>query len=140
MEQLPVASEREQLATNRGLLKWILFTVLTLGIYALYTIHAIAKDVNVSCGKDGKHTRGLLFYILVGIVTLGIYTIVWNVLLCSRMHERMSRAGETPNVSGLSWFLWSTFGNILFGLGGFIAEYKLLHAVNRVNSLYNEGK
>lgn len=132
--------EGKQLKTNRGLLMWILLSVVTLGIYGLYTIHAIAKDVNVSCEGDGKHTRGLIFYLLVGIVTLGIYMLVWNVTLCSRMNARMSKAGETPNVSGLSWFLWSSIGSCLFGIGPFVAEYKLLHAVNNVNSLYNEGK
>lgn len=140
MEQLDATTGREQLKTNRGLFKWLIFTALTLGIYSLYTIHAIAHDVNLSCAKDGKTTHGLLLYILLTVITFGIYSIVWNVTVCNRMRDRIESSGGSADVSGLSWFLWSTFGMVLFGLGGLIAEYKLLHALNHTNELYNQGK
>jgi len=46
--------------TNRGLLKYLVFSLLTLGIYGLYIIHAAAKETDETCKEDGKNTKGLL--------------------------------------------------------------------------------
>lgn len=126
--------------TNRGLFKYIVFTVLTVGIYALYMIHATARELNISCAGDGKKTHGLAFCILFDVITLGIYSIVWYVTVCERMKRRIESVSETADVSGLGYFLWSTFGSLLFGLGSFIATYKWLHALNHVNEIYNSGR
>ena len=53
---------------NRGLFKYIVFTILTLGIYALYYIHAVHKELNFTCHEDGKKTRGLLGFILLFVI------------------------------------------------------------------------
>lgn len=67
-----------ELKTNRGLLKYLIFGALTLGIYGMYVIHAAAKESDEVCKEDGKNTKGLLLYILFSILTLGIYGLIWN--------------------------------------------------------------
>ena len=138
-EPTPAPASAPALKTNRGLIKWWLFSFLTLGIYTLYFIHAMAKELNVSCAGDGKKTRGLAFFIFISIITIGIYALVWWVGVCNRMHNRIAAAGEQPKVSGTSWFLWMFFGTFII-VGPFIAMYKVVHGLNKVNALYNEGK
>ena len=50
--------------TNRGLLKYILLTIITCGIYAIYFEYAFARDMNIVCAGDGKKTRGVLAQII----------------------------------------------------------------------------
>jgi len=72
---------------KRSFVKWLVLSVLTLGIYNLYWIHKLAKDVNKICEGDGKKTSGLLQYILLGIVTLGIYNLAWFFMTSDRMAD-----------------------------------------------------
>ena len=40
-----------QLKTNRGLLKFILLSVITLGIYGIVAMSSVSSDVNVICSR-----------------------------------------------------------------------------------------
>ena len=54
-----------QLKTNRGLFKYIIFSILTFGIYSLVFMSSISSYVNVVCSRyDGKKTMHycLLFF------------------------------------------------------------------------------
>ena len=125
------------LKTNRGLFKYILFSIITLGIYPLYFIHAVSVELNQSCESDGKHTSGLLAYILLSIITIGIYGIVWMCKSANRMANNYKSRKELPRITGGGYFCWSFFGSLLFGLGPLVATYKYIHSLNDVNNAYN---
>lgn len=125
------------LKTNRGLIKYLIFSALTLGIYAFYFIHAVSREVNCVCEGDGKKTRGFFLYMLFTALTFGIYYFVWGYSVCNRMDERIRRTGKISNVTGGSWFMWTVFGTLLFGVGPLVAEYKLIHGLNEINGIYN---
>lgn len=131
---------RERLNANFGLLKWIIFSAFTFGIYSLYTTHRIAHDVNIACEKDGKHTAGLLMLILLTFVTFGIYSFVWRFKVCNRIEKNLEGHGIASPTSGIGDLLWNTFGLMLFGLGAWIAQYKLFKGLNMVDDVYNSGK
>ena len=138
-EPTPAPEARPTLKTHRGLIKWWFFSLITCGIYTLYFIHAMAKELNISCEGDGKKTKGLILYCLFSCLTLGIYALVWWIGVCNRMNARIAGAGEQPKVSGMSWFLWMFFGSCIV-VGPFIAMHKAVHGLNKVNALYNEGR
>lgn len=127
------------LPTHRGFVKWLLLTIITFGIYDLYSIHVIGRETNVSCAADGKKTRGLAAYILFSILTLGIYGIVWHVLVCDRFQNRLEKAGQKSPVSAVSWVLWNYVGALIL-VGPCVAKSKLFQGLNRCNELYNQGK
>lgn len=52
------------LKTDRGLLGYIVLSILTCGIYSYYFIYTVARDVNTACAGDGKSTGGLVQFIL----------------------------------------------------------------------------
>ena len=62
------------LKTDRGLLGYIVLSILTCGIYSYYFIYTVARDVNTACAGDGKSTGGLVQFILLSILTCGIYS------------------------------------------------------------------
>ena len=68
------SSNGERLKDDRGLLSYILLSIITCGIYSYYFIYKIAKDVNVACDGDGQNTSGLAAFILLSMITCGIYT------------------------------------------------------------------
>ncbi|MBR4333069.1 MAG: DUF4234 domain-containing protein [Clostridia bacterium] len=73
--------------TDRSLLKLILLSIITLGIYWLWFWSQFAKDMNIACEGDSKTTRGIFFRILLSIITLGIYEFVWMYGVGSRIHN-----------------------------------------------------
>ena len=62
-----------QLRTNRGLAKFIILSILTLGIYALVVFAHISEETNVVCSRyDGQKTMN---YWLCLLYTLTLPTI-----------------------------------------------------------------
>jgi hypothetical protein len=54
---------------KRSLVAYIFLTILTLGIYGLYWIYKIAKDMNTICEGDMRKTSGLFKYLVFNILT-----------------------------------------------------------------------
>ncbi|WP_025725258.1 DUF4234 domain-containing protein [Acholeplasma granularum] len=128
------------LSTNRGLLVYIFFSVITLGIYPLYIIHAFAKETNIACNNDGKRTSGLLKYILFSIITFGIYSIIWQVMLIERRKSYIETNGKINNITTLFFVLSLLFGWLTFGILTLIAYSKYINQQNIVNAIYNGNK
>ena len=96
-----------QLKTNRGLAKYILLGIITLGIYPIVVMSSISSDINIIAGRyDGKRTMHYcLLIFLVSWLTLGIGVLVWY-------HNLSSRIG---NASPQEYFL-SVWGGQLLGM------------------------
>ncbi len=129
----------EKLTTNRGFWLTLLLSIVTLGIYGLYLIYAFAKETNLACQEDGKHTRGLLGYILLSIITLGIYAIVWQANLIGRRSAFLARKGK-PEGLQVSTYLLTIFllGPITLGIMDLVVFCKFLYQQNAVNQVYND--
>lgn len=125
--------------TNRGLLKYILLTIITCGIYAIYFEYAFARDMNIVCAGDGKKTRGVLAQIIFSALTLGIYSLVWLYGVGERINANSFRRNMTSRCTGGSLLLWHIVGSLLFGVGPFVALYKRIHGLNDLCEAYNRG-
>ncbi len=136
----PAAANSEPLATNRGLLKYIVFGFLTCGIYQLYVIYKIAKDVNIACEGDGKSTAGLLKLFIFTFLTCGIYSWIWYYSLGNRLQENAPRYGMHFSENGTTILMWDLFGILLCGIGPFIAMNIIFKNTNAICAAYNEDK
>lgn len=127
-----------QLKTNRGLLKVILFTIITLGIYPLVFYSSISNDVNVVCSRyDGKKTMHYcLMAFVVGPLTLGIGYIVWAHNLSKRIGNELNRRNIDYSFGASDYWLWNVLGSLIV-VGPFIYLHKLSEAMNRMNQHYN---
>ena len=125
------------IATNRGLIKYFLFSVLTLGIYSFYFIYKLAQDMNTMCDDDDQKTGGLIAFILLNIVTFGIYGIYWWYRIADRVYLNAPRFGFAVTEKGSSFLLWHFLGFITFGIASLFGTHIVLKNVNSLARAYN---
>ena len=132
--QAPVA----HLKTNRGLIKFILLSAITFGIYGLVVMSALSTDINTIASRyDGKKTMHycLIFFLLTGL-TFGIAPIVWYHKLSARMGNELKRRGIAYSFGAGSFWGWNVLG-ALIGIGPLVYTHKLLKAMNLLCENYN---
>lgn len=134
----PSSAPVGQLNTRRSLLKLIVFTFLTIGIYPLIFFSGISNDINIIAGRyDGKRTMHFcLLCFLVGPLTLGIGTLVWFNNISSRMGAELQRRGIVYNFSAADFWLWDVLGCLIV-IGPLVYWYKLAKASNLLAEHYN---
>ncbi len=123
--------------TNRSLLKYILFTIVTLGLYGFWFIYKLAQDINIICKEDGKNTAGLLKFIVFTMITCGIYAWFWYYGVGNRLAENASRYNLTFSENGTTVLLWMLFGSMLCGIGIFVALHIIIKNTNALATAYN---
>lgn len=127
-----------QLKTNRGLLKFILLSIVTLGIYSIVFYSSLSSDVNLIASRyDGKKTMHYcLLLFLVGPITLGIAYIVWFHKMSARVGSELARRGIAYSFGASSYWLWNVLGVIIV-VGPFVYLHKLAKAMNLLCADYN---
>ncbi|MBR5451670.1 MAG: DUF4234 domain-containing protein [Clostridia bacterium] len=133
-----VAAPVKKLKTNRGLIKYILLSLITFGIYPLVVMSVISTDINLIASRyDGKKTMHfcLLAFIFTGL-TLGIAPIVWYHRISNRIGAELKRRGIDYKFGAGDFWLWNTIGAIIV-VGPFIYMHKLFKAMNLLCENYN---
>ena len=127
-----------RLPENRGFWKVFLFSILTFGIYGYYLYYAFARETNIACKEDGKHTRGLLSLILLTLITFGIYQLIWMVKIIDRRGSFCEKHGVNNRLT-VSFYLLTVFifSWLTLGICAIIVYVKFIHQQNDVNRIYN---
>lgn len=125
------------LKTDRGLLMYIVLTIITCGIYSYYFLYAMARDVNTVCEGDGKNTGGLLAFILLSFITCGFYALYWYYSLGNRLAANAPRYGLSFQENGTTVLLWYLVGALLCGIGPYVAMHFLMKNTNAICDAYN---
>lgn len=127
-----------QLKTNKSLVKFILLSLITFGIYGIVVMSSVSNDINVIASRyDGKKTMHYcLLLFLVGPVTLGIADLVWNHRLANRLGAKLTRRGINYSISASTFWLWGILGCLIV-VGPFVYLHKLLKATNLLCEHYN---
>lgn len=128
-----------RLKDDRGLLSYILLSLITCGIYSYYFIYKMAADVNIACEGDGEETAGLAAFILLSMITCGIYAWFWYYKLGNRLANNAGRYGLSFQENGTTVLVWLIFGSLLCGIGPFIAMYILIKNTNQICNAYNRA-
>ncbi len=136
-QQFPAGNAR-QLKDSRSLVKYILLSLITLGIYSLVCFGNMSSEINLTASRyDGKKTMNYyLLFFLVGPITLEIGTIVWTHKFCSRLGAEAARRGTGVKFGAAYFWLWDILGSLII-VGPFIYKYKLFKAMNAVNADFN---
>ncbi len=128
-----------KLNTSRGLLKTILLSIITFGIYPLVLYSVISSDINLIASRyDGKKTMHyLLMAFIITPITLGIGGIVWTHKISNRIGNELKRRGIAYNFSATTFWGWGVIGSLI-GIGPLVYTHKFLKAMNLLCSDYNQ--
>jgi hypothetical protein len=127
-----------QLSTNRSIIKYILLSIITFGIYALVIDSIISSDINTIASRyDGKNTVHYCLVVFVfGPLTLGIYGLIWYHQVSNRIGNELERRGIGYNFSASDFWLWGILGTFIF-IGPIVYKHKMLTAMNLLAEDYN---
>ena len=127
-----------QLKINRGMLKFILLSFITFGIYAIVVYSHLSDEINlVASPRDGKKTMHFcLLFFLIGPLTFGIAYLVWFHRICGRIGDELTARGISYSFGSGSYWLWNILGCLII-IGPFVFLHKLFKAMNLMNADYN---
>ena len=134
----PPAAPVAQLKTNRGLLKMILLSLITFGIYGLVVMCSVANDINtIATRYDGKKTTHyLLMTFVFSWLTFGIAPFVWSHKISARIGNELKRRGIGYSFGAGTFWGWGILGSFI-GIGPLVYAHKLLKAMNKLSEHYN---
>lgn len=122
---------------QRSLLKLILLSFITFGIYDIWFWYKYGRDLNFLCQGDGEETPNYVVALLLGIVTCGIYLWYWNYKVGGRLQRNAPRYGLYFTENGASIILWYLVGVFLCGIGPFVAMHIQIKNINALAIAYN---
>ena len=129
----------ERLKDDRGLLSYILLSIITFGIYGYYFLYKMAHDVNIACDGDGEKTSGVAAFIILSFITCGIYAWVWYYKIGNRLAANAPRYGIVITENGTTVLMWLIFGMLICGIGPFVAMHILIKNSNKICNAYNRA-
>ncbi len=134
----PPVAPVAQLKTNRGLVKLILLSLLTFGIYGLVVMSSVSTDINtIATRYDGKKTTHyLLMTFVFSWLTLGIAPFVWSHKISARIGNELKRRGVGYSFGAGTFWGWGILGSLI-GIGPLVYAHKLLKAMNKLSEHYN---
>lgn len=127
-----------KLKTNKGLIKYLLLSFITFGIYGLVVMSSLSTDINIIASRyDGRKTMHycLLFFI-VAPLTLGIASLVWFNNISERMGYELRRRNISYSFGASDFWLWNILGAFIV-IGPFVYMHKLFKACNLLCRHYN---
>ena len=123
--------------TNRGMLKFVLLSMLTFGIYGIVCLSHISSEINIIARNDGKSTTHFcLMYFLYSWLTLGIAPLVWYTRISGRIGEELCRRNLPYSFGAGSYWGWNIFGSLIL-IGPLVYTHKLMKAMNFLAADYN---
>ena len=138
MEYTAPAAPVAQRKTNKGLLKTILLSFITFGIYPLVVMSVLSDDINIVASRyDGKHTMHFcLLAFIITPITFGIGAIVWYHKISNRIGDELKRRGVAYDFSAGDFWLWNVLGSLIV-IGPLVYMHKLFKATNLMCEDYN---
>ena len=102
--------------TDRELWKWIVFGILTLGIYDIVVMTELTNAANriIQDGKRSMHFCLLTF--VFSWLTLGIAVLVWYHRISNRIGDELERRGYTRMIDASDYWLYVVLPSIVFNV------------------------
>ncbi len=129
-----------QLKTNKSVLKFILLSLLTFGIYGLVVMSSVSDSINIAASRyDGKRTLHFCApSFLIGPITFGIAYIVWYHKISNRIGGELTRRKIDYSFNcGYYWlFCWALCFTVVCPI---IYRHMLFKATNLICQDYNKN-
>lgn len=95
------------MAKNRNIALCIVFSIITLGIYALYWLVKLNDEINSLAKAEGT-SGGMV--LLLTIITCGIYGWYWAFKMGEKVDTLKQDRGEAPTNSGVMYLILCLIG------------------------------
>ena len=129
---------KAMLRTNRGLLKYVLLSLITFGIYGIVVKTHISMEIDtVAAPRDHKSTLNYLLVVLIlGPITCGIFPLIWYHNLSNRIGDELKPRNLGYEFGAGDFWGWGVLGSLIL-IGPFVYLHKLLTSMNLINESYN---
>ena len=129
-----------QLQTNRQMWKLMLFSVLTLGLYAIFFFIPFSFDIEkVSPRHTNEKMMNYLWAHILSIFTLSIVVDIWHFHIAERVEDALSDRDINYDFGTNDFWLWFILGSLIL-VGPFIYFHKLCTAMNLLCEDYNANQ
>lgn len=114
--------EKSVVKENREFWIYYLLTIVTLGIYGLFFMWYVVKDLNTVCGsveEDGsEESPNFLLVTVFSLLTFGVYGVYWCYKTANRMKYAAGRYGVKINESGHTYLLYLVASYVIGAAAG----------------------
>lgn len=125
------------LKTDRSALKFILLTIVTLGIYGIIFYISLSFDIDkIASRHDSKKTPNYLFAYILAFFTVSIILCIWHCHVAERIGDELNRRDINYDFGTSTFWGWGFFGSFII-VGPFIYAFKLCKAMNLLCENYN---
>ena len=130
--------KKPKLQTNRRMWKFMLFSLLTLGIYTIIFFIPFSFDVDkVAPRRDGERTMNYLFAFILSLFTFNIVLMIWHYQMARRIETALEERSVTYDFSTTDFWIWYFVGSFLPFLQ-LVYFHKLCRAMNLLCENYNQ--
>lgn len=127
----------DEVKQDRSLLLYVLLSFVTFSVYHFYFMDLWAKDVNILCEKDGKHTVGVEKMMLFSVLTFGVYKYVWLAEIVDRICDNAAEYDMEVRQDSETFFVWMILVPVL---GYLVAMYRAIRDTNRLAEAYERSR
>ena len=127
---------------QRSFSMYLIFSILTCGIYSLYYWYVFTDDLNRICQErvpGDKPSMNYLLVILLSCLTCNIYYYFRLYQQGNRMQDASLAYGRHFHETGTTYLMWALFGILLCGLGPIYGAYLMIRNMNTLISDYNRS-
>ena len=128
-----------KLKTNRSVVKLVILTILTLGIYPIIFFIPFSYDLDeVAPKKDRTKTMDFLLAYILSLFTFAIVITVWHYHIATHVNEALEDKKIDSEFGTGDFWLWYFLGT-LFLVGPIVYFHKLCRAMNLLCEDYNKA-
>lgn len=133
-----------KIKSDRDTLSFILFGIITFGIYDIVVLTQISKDINrITANKEntswlGKSWPYYLIFIL-DFITVGFASLIWFENLTAKIGIELKNRNLPFEFSTKTFWGWFFFGRLIL-IGPFVYFYKLINGLNTLVADYNNNE
>lgn len=126
---------------------YILFSILTCGIYSIFFFYGLVNDLNTACEPmerqdENWKSPNYILLVIFSLLTCGIYALYWLYKQGNRIQIIGKRYGIDISENGTTLLMWPLLTALLCGvgtiIGTFITYYYLITNANKLCKAYNQ--
>lgn len=122
---------------NRGMIKTILLSIITFGIYGIYFSTKIGLDLNELAPEKKKTMNFCLVFFIFSWLTCGIVPLVWIHRVSAKAGACLQDRGINYKFKASTFWVWGVLGSLI-AIGPFVYLHKLCKAMNLLAKDQNE--